>query len=384
MKYSQKMPVYFIYTKVQKIKKWPKTQIRGSCLNTNVWCKPARPITLVARNKKSVIWTCYMLWSSNFQGISRNYYSFKILKIRGKVWVLTSWKSALMGRDWVSPNIEFSLWEIQFLKFSLWRWTKAVILPHPITEQNFEKCFRTRLTAHLVHFSGVASGRIFATEGFSKPNFGSIRRFRTMTGLEIENWIEKHGQTVRKFRSTRPKTESNFRFGLTSCRSQNLPTEVLSLLCQVFDSFSLVTSSSSHHVSHLRGFIRNMTRQNWSFHTTRLTMIFLLRQEIFGRYMAIISEWMGKRRWPWDHQWSRTWQKESPERAQFDKEHFIGTQGPRFSTARHQSSSAGHAIIWSIVFLFAERSVVCQPKFRYNFRPGPSRTESNIRFAKPL
>ena len=24
-------------------------------------------------------------------------------------------------------------------------------------------------------------------ERFSKPNFGSIRRFRTMTGLEIEN-----------------------------------------------------------------------------------------------------------------------------------------------------------------------------------------------------
>ena len=31
-----------------------------------------------------------------------------------------------------------------------------------ITEQNFEKRFRTRLTAHLVNLSGVASGRIFA------------------------------------------------------------------------------------------------------------------------------------------------------------------------------------------------------------------------------
>ena len=50
--------------------------------------------------------------------------------------------------------------------------------------------------------------------------------------------------------------------------------------------------------------------------------------------MAIINEWMGKR--PWDHQWSRTWQKESPRLAQFDKEHFFGTQGPRFSTARHE------------------------------------------------
>ena len=67
--------------------------------------------------------------------------------------------------------------------------------------------------------------------------------------------------------------------------------------------------------------------------------------------------WMGKKCWPWDHQWSRTWHKESPGLAQFDKEHFFGTRLPRFSTARHQghqSSSAGHAILWSIVFLFAE------------------------------
>ena len=111
-------------------------------------------------------------------------------------------------------------------------------------------------------------------ERFSKPNFGSIRRFRMMTGLEIENWIENRGWTIRKFRSTRARTESNFRFGLTSCRSQNLPTEVRSLPCQVFDSFSLVTLSSSHHASHLRGFIRSLTRPNWSFHSTRLTMNF--------------------------------------------------------------------------------------------------------------
>ena len=65
---------------------------------------------------------------------------------------------------------------------------------------------------------------------------------------------------------------------------------------------------------------------------------------------------MGKRCWPWDHQRSRTWQKESPGLAQFDKEHFFGTQGPRYSTAKHQSSSAGHAIVWSIVFLIAERN----------------------------
>ena len=33
MKFSQKMPLYFFYTMVQKSQKWPKTQIKGgSCL----------------------------------------------------------------------------------------------------------------------------------------------------------------------------------------------------------------------------------------------------------------------------------------------------------------------------------------------------------------
>ena len=130
-------------------------------------------------------------------------------------------------------------------------------------------------------------------ERFSKPNFGSIRRFRMMTGLEIENWIENRGWTIRKFRSTRARTESNFRFGLTSCRSQNLPTEVRSLPCQVFDSFSLVTLSSSHHASHLRGFIRSLTRPNWSFHSTRLTMNFFYfgRRFSAGTWPSSVNEW---------------------------------------------------------------------------------------------
>ena len=32
MKFSQKMPLYFIYTMVQKSQKWPKTQIKGGVL----------------------------------------------------------------------------------------------------------------------------------------------------------------------------------------------------------------------------------------------------------------------------------------------------------------------------------------------------------------
>ena len=121
-----------------------------------------------------------------------------------------------------------------------------------VFEQNF------LFVAHFV------SGKLLCPALHNKPNFGLIRRFRTTTGLEIENWIEKCGQTVRKFWSTWPRTESNFRFGLTSCRSQNMPSEVRHS-CQVFDSFSLVTSSSWHYVSDLQGFIQSLTRPNWSF-----------------------------------------------------------------------------------------------------------------------
>ena len=199
---------------------------------------------------------------------------------------------------------------------------------------------------------------VFLIERFSKPNFGSIRRFRTMTGLEIENWIEKRGRTVRKFRSTRPRTESNFRFGLTSCRSPNLPSEVRSLLCQVFDSFSLVTSSSSHHASHLRGFIRSLTRPNWSFHSTRLTMSLFFtfgRRFSAGTWSSSVNEWargvghgitsdrgLGRRSPPYLHS--------------LTKNTSLGHKDHDFLQHRHQSSSAGHAIVWSIVFLFAERN----------------------------
>ena len=50
-----------------------KIRIMGQKL---VWCKPGRLTTLVAHSKNGVSWICYMLWSSNYQGISRNYYSF--------------------------------------------------------------------------------------------------------------------------------------------------------------------------------------------------------------------------------------------------------------------------------------------------------------------
>ena len=133
----------------------------------------------------------------------------------------------------------------------------------------------------------------------------------------------------------------------------------LALLCQVFDSFSPVTSLVDT-MSHTSEDLSGLTRPNWSFHSTRLKMIFFTSagdfRQVHGHHQCA---WMGKKCWPWDHQWSRTWHKESPVLAQFDKEHFFGTQLPRFSTARHQghqSSSAGHAILWSIVFLFAEHN----------------------------
>ena len=43
MKFSQKMPLYFFYTMVQKSQKWPKTQIKaGSCLNPSSFEKRAQ------------------------------------------------------------------------------------------------------------------------------------------------------------------------------------------------------------------------------------------------------------------------------------------------------------------------------------------------------
>ena len=176
---------------------------------------------------------------------------------------------------------------------------------------------RTKVTSGNISAKSATTKMRASLERFSKPNFGSIWRFRTMTGLEIENWIEKCGRTVGKFRLTRPRTESNFRFGLTSFIWLMPIAKPVSwspaLLCQVFDSFSLVTSSSWHHVSHLRGFIRSL----WSFqfHSTWLTMIFFYFGSRFSAGSwpsSCISAWMGKRCWPWDHQWSSTWQEYVP------------------------------------------------------------------------
>ena len=194
-------------------------------------------------------------------------------------------------------------------------------------------------------------------ERFSKPNFGSIRRFRMMTGLEIETWIEKCGRTVRKFRSTRPRTELNFRFGLTSCRSQNLPTEVRSLLCQVFDSFSLVTSSSSHHAWHLRGFIRSLTRPNWNFHSTRLTMNFFTSagdfRQVHGHQQWMNGHWRGVGYGiPSDRGLGRRTPPDS-----LTKNTSLGHKDRDFLQLDTRAAALGmHAIVWSIVFLFAERN----------------------------
>ena len=141
-------------------------------------------------------------------------------------------------------------------------------------------------------------------ERFSKPNFCSIRRFRTMTGLEIENWIEKCGRTVRKFRLTRPRTESNFRFGLTSCRSQNLSTEVRRSFVRYSTFFSRNLIKLTPCLTPPRIYPKSV-KVPFDLADDDL---FLLRQQIFGRFMAIISAWMGKGCWPWDHQWSSTWQ----------------------------------------------------------------------------
>ena len=128
-----------------------------------------------------------------------------------------------------------------------------------------------------------------------------------MTGLEIENWVEKRGRTVRKFRSTRPRTESNFRFGLTSCRSQNRPTTVWSPVAPLVRYSTVFSRNLVKFTPCLTPprIYPSRTRPKQASIQLGWRWIFLLRQEIFGRYMAILGEWMGKRCWPSDHQWSR-------------------------------------------------------------------------------
>ena len=60
--------------------------------------------------------------------------------------------------------------------------------------------------------------------------------------------------------------------------------------------------------------------------------------------------WMGKRCWPWDHQWMRTWQRESPALAQFDKEHLFGRQTAIFIMLEQRR--------WAIVWTYG-RSYFC-------------------------
>ena len=47
------------------------------------------------------------------------------------------------------------------------------------------KSKNVEISAHL----GMRKVALKSIERFSKPNFGSIRRFRTMTGLEIETKV---------------------------------------------------------------------------------------------------------------------------------------------------------------------------------------------------
>ena len=58
-------------------------------------------------------------------------------------------KTRFIGRDGVSTNIEFSLCEIQFFEVFFFAGEQRRLFFTLITEQNFEKRFRTRLTAHL-------------------------------------------------------------------------------------------------------------------------------------------------------------------------------------------------------------------------------------------
>ena len=181
-----------------------------------------------------------------------------------------------------------------------------------------------------------------------------------MTGLEIENWIEKRGRTVRKFRSTRPRTESNFRFGLTSCRSQNLPSvkfwSPVARLSGIRQFFSRNLVEFTPCLTPPRIYPKsNKAKLKLPFNKADDELFYFGRRFSAGTWPSSVNEWardvghgitsdrgLGRR--------------SPPDLYSLTKNILWDTRGPRFSAARHQSSSAGHAIVWSIVFLFAERN----------------------------
>ena len=94
-----------------------------------------------------------------------------------------------------------------------------------------------------------------------------------------------------------------------------------------------------------------------SFHSTGLTMNFFLfgRRFSAGTWPSSVNEWargVGHRITS-DRGLGR---RSPPDLHSLTKNTSLEHIGPRLSTARHQSSSAGHTIVWSIVFLFAERN----------------------------
>ena len=110
---------------------------------------------------------------------------------------------------------------------------------------------------------------------FSKPNFCSIRRFDSTVSDDDR---ARDRKLNRKTRLNRPKVsvdqapnriKFSIRFDIMAIAK--LPRSPVAPSCQVIDSFSLVTSSSSHHASHLWQFIRSLTRPSWSFPSTRRT-----------------------------------------------------------------------------------------------------------------
>ena len=73
--------------------------------------------------------------------------------------------------------------------------------------------------------------------------------------------------------------------------------------------FPLVTWSSWHHVSDLRGLSdvwEGQPETSVMISSTRLSNFFCPTDT-----WPYMYAWMGMRCWPWEHKWSRTWQRES-------------------------------------------------------------------------
>ena len=179
-----------------------------------------------------------------------------------------------------------------------------------------------------------------------------------MTGLEIDNWTENAPAPS----ESGPWPEPNRILDSvwpSSCRSRKLTSGVQSS-CGRRSTVSLVTSSSWHHVSDLRGLSKVCQEQRWRLSSTRLAMNTpagrsTWRSTVHGHMHA----------WARGIRWSgivsvRGFGKGSPPSCTVRQRTLLcQTLGhrPRFSSyCKSSGALQPYAIVWTVAFVFAEHN----------------------------